>query len=143
MMYPYPGYCGTGLTELTEVPGTGIKVLQSLQNFRVLWHRRTELPEVPDMYKNAVPVPRVFVAPAYRTSRSSGHGHECPTEVIELLCRVIPGVNTPGMILRVFYKTKIKSSGTGTNVQNSQTFRVREVLYITHKPRIRVLQKFE
>ena len=35
MLYPYPGYCGTGLTELTEVPGTGMKILQNLQKFRV------------------------------------------------------------------------------------------------------------
>ena len=72
MMYPYPGYYGTGLTELTVVPGTGMKFLHNFQNFRVpgvhvlqtfqnfraginmlypypgsLWHRRTELPEVP------------------------------------------------------------------------------------------------
>ena len=71
MMYPHPGYCGSGLTELTEVPGTGMKILQNFQNFRVLWlgvqnflkfragvnmlypypgslwHRRTELLEVP------------------------------------------------------------------------------------------------
>ena len=59
-MYPYPGYCGTGLTELTEYPGTGMKViwnlqkfrtgmklLQSFQNFRVLKHGRTEVPKVP------------------------------------------------------------------------------------------------
>ena len=48
MLYPYPGYCGTGLTELTEVPGTGMIVLQNFQKFRLLWHGRTELPEVPD-----------------------------------------------------------------------------------------------
>ena len=24
MLYPYPGYCGTGRTDLTEVPGTGM-----------------------------------------------------------------------------------------------------------------------
>ena len=35
MLYPYPGNCGTGLTELAEVPGTGLKVLQNLQKFRV------------------------------------------------------------------------------------------------------------
>ena len=35
IMYPYPGYCGTDLTELTEVPGTGMKVLQNFQKFRV------------------------------------------------------------------------------------------------------------
>ena len=36
MLYPYPGYCGTGCTELTEVPGTGMNVLQNSQKFRVL-----------------------------------------------------------------------------------------------------------
>ena len=40
-------------TELTEVPGTGMKVLRN-------WHGRTELPEVPGGYKNAVPVPRAL-----------------------------------------------------------------------------------
>ena len=73
MLYPYPGYCGTGRTELTssgygyecpteltEVPGAGMKVLHNLQKFRVLWHGRTELTEVPGRYKNAVPVPRVL-----------------------------------------------------------------------------------
>ena len=33
--YPYPGNCGTGLTELTEYPGTGMKVLQNYHKFRV------------------------------------------------------------------------------------------------------------
>ena len=47
-------------TELTEVPGTGMKVLQNFQKFRVLWHGRTELTEVPGRYRNAVPVPRVL-----------------------------------------------------------------------------------
>ena len=32
---PYPGYCAEGLTELTEVPGAGMDVLQNLQKFRV------------------------------------------------------------------------------------------------------------
>ena len=35
MRYPYPGYCGTGRTELTEVPGTGTKVLHNFQKFWV------------------------------------------------------------------------------------------------------------
>ena len=39
---------------------------------------------------------RVFMS--YRTSKSSGYGYECPTELTEVLCRVIPGVNTPGMV---------------------------------------------
>ena len=81
-----------------------MKVLQNFQKFRVLRHRRTELPEVPGRYRHAVPVPRVFVAPAYKTSRCSWYGYECPTEVTEVLCRVIPAVNTPGMVLCVPYK---------------------------------------
>ena len=35
MLYPYPGYSGTGRTELTELPGTGMNVLQNSQKFRV------------------------------------------------------------------------------------------------------------
>ena len=84
-LYPYPGYCGNGRTELTEipstgvevlsevpeVPGAGLKVLQNFQKFRVLWHGRTELTEVPGRYKNAVPIHRVFVALEYKNYRSS------------------------------------------------------------------------
>ena len=33
--YPYPGYCVTGRTELTEVAGTGMNVLPNLPNFFV------------------------------------------------------------------------------------------------------------
>ena len=107
------------LTEHTEVPGTGTEVLQNAQKFRVLWHGRTELTEVPGRYKNALPVPRVFMARAYRASRSSGYGYELSyithrssgygyeslTELTEVLCRVILGVNTPGMVLYVPYRT--------------------------------------
>ena len=50
MLYPYPGYCGTGRTELTEVPGMGMNVLQSSQKLFV----------------------RVWML--YRTHRSSGYG---------------------------------------------------------------------
>ena len=35
---------------------------------------------------------------SYRTSTSSGYGYKCPTELTEVLCRVIPGVNTPGTV---------------------------------------------
>ena len=35
MLYPFPGCCGHGRTELTEVPGTGMNVIQNFQNFRV------------------------------------------------------------------------------------------------------------
>ena len=81
-----PGYCNKripvprvfchSLTKVTEVPGKGMGILQNLQKFRVrvqnsqkfreLWQRRTEPTEVAGRYKNAVPVPRVFVARAYR-----------------------------------------------------------------------------
>ena len=99
-----PGYCNKGipvpqvlchsLTEVTEVPGKGMGILQNLQKFRVrgtevsqnsqkfrvLWHERTELTEVPGRYKNALyPYPGYFVALAYRTYGSSGYGYECPT----------------------------------------------------------------
>ena len=35
MLYPDPGYLWHGHTELTEVPGTGVNVLQNLQKFFV------------------------------------------------------------------------------------------------------------
>ena len=54
------GYGCECATELTEVPGTGMKVLQNFQKFRVLWHGRIKLSEVPGRYENAVPVPRVL-----------------------------------------------------------------------------------
>ena len=81
MLYPYPGYLWYERKELTEVPGTGISVVQNLQKFRV----------------------RVLVS--YRTYRSSGYGYECPTELTEVLCRGMPGINTPGMVLYVPYRT--------------------------------------
>ena len=70
----------------------------------------TELPEVPGIvarayrthfsYKNDIPVPRVLVTLAHRTSRSSGYGYECPTKLTKVLCTVLLGVNTPGMVCR-------------------------------------------
>ena len=86
----------------------GTEELQNSQKFRVLWHGRTELTEIPGRYKNAKAVPRVFVARAYRTYRSSGYGYECPTELTEVRCRVIPGVFTPGMVLYVPCRTPRK-----------------------------------
>ena len=67
VLYPYPGYCGTGCTEPTEVPGTGMNVLRNSQKFRVR------------------------VRKSYRTSRSSGY---CGTGVHNLhkfRVREIPG----------------------------------------------------
>ena len=53
-----------------------------------------KLAEVPGRYENAVPVPRVFVAVAYRSYRSSGYGYECPTELTEIPGTRITQVNT-------------------------------------------------
>ena len=39
------------LTELPQVSGTGMKVLHNFQKFRVLWHGRTKLAELPGGYK--------------------------------------------------------------------------------------------
>ena len=51
----------------------------------VWWHGRTELTEIPGSYTNAVPVPRVFVARAYRDcSRSCGYGYEYRTELADV-----------------------------------------------------------
>ena len=81
---------------MSEFPGKGMGILQNLQfrvrvrkchvthKFRVLWHGRTELTEFPGRYKNAAPVPRVFVARAYRAYRSSGYGYEYRTDLTEV-----------------------------------------------------------
>ena len=37
-----------------------MKVLHNFKKFRVLWHGRAELTEVPGRYKNTAPVPRVL-----------------------------------------------------------------------------------
>ena len=54
MLYPYPGYLWHERTELTEVPGTGMNVVQN------------------------------FVARANRAYRKSGYGYECRTELTEV-----------------------------------------------------------
>ena len=71
-----------------------MEILQNFQKFRVRYGGVTELTEVPGIvarayrthinYINDIPVPRVFVALAYRTSRSSGYGYECRTELSEV-----------------------------------------------------------
>ena len=75
-----------------EVPGTGMNVMQKVCKFRVRI-RKSELPEVPGI-----------VTRAFRTYGSSGYGYYCPTELTEVLCRVIPGLSTPGMVLRVPFR---------------------------------------
>ena len=69
------GYGYESLTEVPEAPGTGMKVLQNFQKFPVLWHGHTELAEVPGRYENVVPVPREYVALAYRSYISSVYGY--------------------------------------------------------------------
>ena len=96
--------CGYGsLTEHSAVSGAGMEVLQYAQKFRVLWHGRTELTEVPGGYKRCCTRTPGIVARSYRSYRSSGNGYECRTELTEVLC-------------------------TGMDaVQNSQKFRVRVI----------------
>ena len=53
--------------------------------------------------------PRAYV----QNFRSSGYGYDCRTSV-ELSVRVIPGVNTPGMVLYVPYRTQPCSTLPGT-----------------------------
>ena len=52
-------------TELPEVSGTGMKVLQNFQKFRVLFHGRTELLKFTGRYKKC----RVRVIPGYTRPR--------------------------------------------------------------------------
>ena len=51
-------------------------------------HRRTELTTVPGRGMNVVQNLQKFRIGTY----------ECPTELTEVLCREIPGVNTPGTV---------------------------------------------
>ena len=63
-------------TELTEVLGTGMNVLQNLDKFRVLWHWRTERTDVPGTGINVVHNSQKFLVQvwmSYRTHRSSGY----------------------------------------------------------------------
>ena len=102
-LYPCPGYCGTGYTVLTEVPGTGIIVLQNQQNFGYEYESVTELPEVPGI-----------VARAYITHRSSGR--------VQKVLYPYPGYCGTG-------RTELTGvPGTGMNVlQNLQKFPVRVI----------------
>ena len=88
-------------TELAEVPGTGMKVLQNFQKFRVLWHGRTELTEVPARYINAVPVPRVL-----------WHGCTDLTEVPGMGMNVVQNSQKFSVRVWMLYRTH-KSSGYG------------------------------
>ena len=107
------------LTELSQVPGTGMEILNS-QKFRVQQYGSlTELTQVPGEYRNVVHVPRLLCGRtehtqvlatgmyvvqnshkfqvrawmSYITQRSSGKGNTRE--------------NTPGMVLYVPYRTQL------------------------------------
>ena len=94
------------------IPGKGMGVLQNSKKFRVRVESVLEVTEAPGI-----------VARAHRTCTSSGYGYECRTELTEVpgtgldvvqnsqnsqkfRVRVIPGENTPGMVLHVPYRTQ-------------------------------------
>ena len=59
----------------------GTEVLQNSQKFSDIVARAYRSHK---SFKNDVPVTRVFVALSYRTSRSSGYGYDCRTELPEV-----------------------------------------------------------
>ena len=109
---PVPRVLCHSLTGVTEFPGKGTGILQNFQKFRVRVRMSNRTSRSSGYCgtglqnsqkfragtKHGVPVPRVLWARAYRTFRSPGYGYECPTELTEVLCRVIPGVNTKGTV---------------------------------------------
>ena len=93
MLYPYPGYCGMERTELTEVPGTGMKVVQKLAEVPGIVARAYgTYQKLRAGIKMLYPYPgycgtvvqilqkfRVRVWMSYRTHKSSLYGYECCT----------------------------------------------------------------
>ena len=117
-----------------------MEVLHNSQKFRVLWHGRTELTEVPGGYKKCCTRTPGIVARGVQNSqkfrvrcecpteltRSSGYGYESLTELAEV----------PGIVARAYRSYRSSGYGyerrtglaevlcTGMNViQNSQKFR--------------------
>ena len=70
------------LTELPEAPWTGTDVLQSIQKFQVLWHRRRELTKVSTGY-----IKGVLPYPGY-----CGHGCTELTDVPGKGSKVVPNI---------------------------------------------------
>ena len=117
------GYCYKGipgprvlchsLTQVTEVAGKGMGVLQKLKKFRVrVWkcyrtHKSSgycgtgvqNSEKFRAGTKNAVPVSRVLWYGAYRAYRSSGYGYECRTELTE-----VPGTGMNVLLIENFLK---------------------------------------
>ena len=79
------------ITELAERPGRYTNVVPVR---RVLWHGRTELSEVSGTGMKVVynsQKLRVRIWKFYRTYRSSGYGYGSSTELSEVPVRVMPG----------------------------------------------------
>ena len=73
------------LTELTKVPGTIRKCYQVHTELTKVSGIVARADRSPMSYKNDILVPRAFICVlAYRTSRSSGYGCECRTELPEV-----------------------------------------------------------
>ena len=87
MLFPYPGYCGKGRTELTEVPGTGMSVQQNSRKLRV------------------------WVWKSFRTCRSSGY---CGTGVHNLLKfragieMLYPYPGYCGTVVQILHKFRVR-----------------------------------
>ena len=110
------------LIEATEVPDKGMRISQNLQKFRVRertcyrTHKRSAqeskcCTRTPGICGTGVQILQKFqvrVLLSYRICRSSGYGHERPTELITALCRIIPGVNTQGMVLYALQNTTLQ-----------------------------------
>ena len=72
-------------------------MLQNSQKFRVLWHGRTELTEVPGGVKTWCTRTPDIVHGAYRTHTRSGYGYKCHTGLTEF-----PGTGVK--VLQNFHK---------------------------------------
>ena len=112
-----PGSYGYGiLTELTEVPGTGMKALQNPQKFRVGTRMLYPCPyPYPDILQGHTRTPGI-VTRAYRTYRNSGYGHERLTELTQVPVRAIPGKYPGNGSMRTLQNTTFDSDFVETHV---------------------------
>ena len=133
--------------------GSCLKMIQNSQKFLVLWHRHTELTEVPSGFKTCCTrTPRIVaqavqnsqkfrvrVRQCYKTSKKSGYGCKSLTELREVSCvvtRATELAQVPGVVVPA-YKTHRSSKRVqtmlytrtpgvvATGVQNFQNCRVR------------------
>ena len=94
------------LTELTEGPGIVARAYRTHRCSAQVKRCCTRTPGICGTGVQKLLRFGVRVWMLYRTYRSSGYGYECATKLTEVLCRVIPEVNTPGMVLYVPYRTQ-------------------------------------